>query len=183
MIPQHYSRDITKRCQSLICSLGLIVEGDLQDDDEFGGTLRTTFLLAMAMPMIILPFDRIFKPGTGKNRVGNDRELDKQLADDVDDVLGRGKTFGEAPFVKNNSWSYVPNHARFNIAGTWLSKLLDALADSEAIKAAGTAPVMSRLMLKRTLRTLPVIEAMRPWRAGQDQHSLYIWPDEREAPL
>ena len=31
---------------------------------------------------------------------------------------------------------------------------------------------MSRSMLKRPLRTLPIIEAMRPWRAGQYQHSL-----------
>lgn len=139
MIPEHYSRDITRRCQSLICSLGPIVEDGLQDDDEFGGTLRTTFLLAMAMPMVILPVDRIFKPSTGATRVGDDRELDEQLADDVADVLGPGKTFGEAPFAKTKSWSYVPNQTRFNIAATWPSELLDELAAPEAFKAARTA--------------------------------------------
>ncbi len=53
----------------------------------------------------------------------------------------------------------------------------------DSFRRAARQWVMSRLMLKRSLRTLPIIEAMRPWRTGQDQYPQYIWPDEREAPL
>jgi len=55
--------------------------------------------------------------------------------------------------------------AAASAAGLWFHQNADS----------GTAykfVAMSRSMLKRPLRTLPIIEAMRPWRAGQYQHSL-----------
>jgi hypothetical protein len=52
--PEHYSRDIVLRCQSLIRHLLPKVEERLSDEAQFGGPLRTTFLLAMATPMIVL---------------------------------------------------------------------------------------------------------------------------------
>ncbi len=42
---------------------------------------------------------------------------------------------------------------------------------------------MSRSMLKRPWRALPVVDARRPWRAGQCPYSPHAWPDGREAPL
>ena len=53
-LPNHYSRDIVIRCESLIRHLLPKIEQGLPDDVRFGGPLRTTFLLAMATPMIVL---------------------------------------------------------------------------------------------------------------------------------
>ena len=57
--PQHYSRDIARRCQYLISHLHPIVTAGLPNDAQFGGSLTTTFLLAMATPMVVLPMERI----------------------------------------------------------------------------------------------------------------------------
>ena len=139
MIPEHYSRDIATRCQSLIRHLGPQVEAGLPDDAQFGGPLRTTFLLAMATPMVILPIERIFKPSTGATTAGDDTDLDEQLAGLMADALGPGKTFGEAPFAKTSCWSYVHGHTPFNIAGNWPPELLQALAAPEAVENARIA--------------------------------------------
>jgi hypothetical protein len=50
MIPAHYSRDIVRRCQSLIRNLRPVIKQGQPGDGEFGGPLDTTFLLAMATP-------------------------------------------------------------------------------------------------------------------------------------
>ena len=59
MIPEHYARDIVERCDSPIESLLPVV---IDDSDQFGGPLGTTFLIAMSTPMILLPLERILKP-------------------------------------------------------------------------------------------------------------------------
>src|SRR5579883_3143229 len=89
VIPEHYSRDIALRCQSLIRELRPVVKGGLADDRRFGGPLETTFLLALATPMIVLPIERIFKPAEpGAAPAGDDRKLDPALAEEMADVLG-----------------------------------------------------------------------------------------------
>jgi len=139
MIPAHYSRDIARRCQSLIHHLWPRVVAGLPDDARFGGPLQTTFLLAMATPMVILPFDRIFKPSTGAERVGDDTKLDEELANLVTDALGPEKTFGKAPFAATNCWNYVHGYPLFDIAGNWPRELLKKLATPEAAKNAEAA--------------------------------------------
>jgi hypothetical protein len=139
-IPEHYSRDIVLRCQSLIRHLLPKVNEGLPDDVQFGGPLRTTFLLAMATPMIVLPVERLFKPAThNAGQAGDDRELDPALADEVRDVLGEGRTFGQAPFAKTTTWSYVHRHQQFNIADNWPINLLHSLDEPQAVAAARDA--------------------------------------------
>ena len=138
MIPQHYSRDIAARCQALISQLYTRVADGLPDDDHFGGPLSTTFLLAMATPMIVLPIEWIFKPSIG-DTAGDDRKLDEGLAGLMADALGPGKTFGETPFAAANCWSYVDGYPLFNIANTWPHALLQKLAAPEAFENARKA--------------------------------------------
>ena len=64
MIPENYSREIAQRCQSLIRNLRPVVAQGLPDEEQFGGPLSTTLLLALAAPMIVLPIERLFKPAT-----------------------------------------------------------------------------------------------------------------------
>lgn len=141
MIPEHYSRDIAQRCQSLIRELRPVVQRGLAGDRQFGGPLGTTFLLALATPMIVLPIERIFKPAeAGAAQAGDDRELDPALADEVADVLGPARTFGAAPFAVHGHWTYVSGYRPFNIADTWPADLLQDLAAPDACARASDAP-------------------------------------------
>ncbi|HLG89128.1 MAG TPA: hypothetical protein VKZ79_18255 [Alphaproteobacteria bacterium] len=141
MIPEHYSRDIALRCQSLIRELRPVVKGGLADDRRFGGPLETTFLLALATPMIVLPIERIFKPAEpGAAPAGDDRKLDPALAEEMADVLGPMQKFGAAPFTGRDHWSYVPGYQPFNIADAWPRDLLCDLNATEAFACASDTP-------------------------------------------
>jgi hypothetical protein len=144
--PEHYSRDVVLRCQSLIHHLLPSIDDGLPDEAQFGGPLRTTFLLAMATPMIVLPIERLFKPAAGNTaQAGDDRELDPALAEEVHDVLGEGRLFGEAPFL-TKAWSYVEGYPPFNIAHDWPHDLLTSLAKPEAIEVAQKTPARRVLL-------------------------------------
>ena len=145
--PNHYSRDIVIRCESLIQHLLPKIDDGLPDDFRFGGPLRTTFLLAMATPMIVLPVERLFKPGNPRAaQAGDDRELDPALTSALDGVLGNSRRFGNAPFAQAGAWSFVQGYLPFNIAGGWPNDLLAALSGQAARDAAHTAPA-SRILL------------------------------------
>jgi hypothetical protein len=144
--PEHYGRDIAIRCQSLIQHLLPKVEGGLPDDALFGGPLRTTFLLALATPMVLLPIERIFKPGAGRKGVGDDREIDRGLAARVADTFGNETTFGKSPFGGDGDWRYVTGYRLFNIARPWPEDLLEALDDQDATNRALDAPAQKILL-------------------------------------
>lgn len=145
--PNHYSRDIAVRCESLIRHLLPKIKEGLPDDPRFGGPLRTTFLLAMATPMIVLPVERIFKPGNpGAAQAADDRDLDPALAKELAGVLGATRSFGDAPFAQGGAWSYVQAYPPFNIAGEWPDELLAALSAPQAFEAARNAPARRVLL-------------------------------------
>ena len=148
--PDHYSREIAVRCQNLILHLLPKINEGLPDDPQFGGPLRTTFLLAMATPMIVLPIERIFKPATRHApQVGDDREFDPALAEAVGNILGGSRTFSDAPFFANTEWSYVQGWPPFNVAGDWPHELLGSLGTPQAIDAARNAPASHILLVLR----------------------------------
>jgi hypothetical protein len=133
--PQHYSRDIAQRCKRLIENLWPSVKQGFPDDAQFGGTFSTTFLLAIATPMIVLPIERIFRPASERaDQVGDDRQI------------GPARAFGAAPFVEPGRWSYVPEYPKFNIADEWPPKVLGSLAAPEAQTAADHAPARQILL-------------------------------------
>lgn len=138
--PQHYSLEIATRCERLIEQLCDKVGEDRRLVDEWGGPLRTTFLLAMSTPMLVLPMERLFRPLFSKVGVANDAELDPTLAQRVSDTFGNGRTFGDAPFFDADSWAYVAATDIFPIAKSWPSETFDALDAPEAIAAAAHAP-------------------------------------------
>ena len=146
MIPEHYSRDIAQRCGSLIRYLRPIVQQGLPDDLQYHGPLNTTFLLALATPMIVLPIERIFKPADPRaTHAADDRDIDPALSREVDEVLGPTRRFGTAPFVVAGRWSYVPGYRPFNLASTWPDDLLQGLGTPHASTDADSA-LTSRLL-------------------------------------
>ena len=113
MIPDHYTRDIVERCDSLIESLLPVVMRD--SDTRFGGPLGTTFLVAMSSPMILLPIERMLKP-IDRGGVADDRIVDETLGKAVADALSPTARFGHAPFTREGAWSYIAGHPLFNLA-------------------------------------------------------------------
>jgi hypothetical protein len=135
--PSHYSTDIPERCQDLIALLIKHVEADSDTIGKWGGPLKTTFLLAMATPMIVLPIERIFMPAMRpQSRVADDTALDPRLDARVDDLLGVRRPFESAPFFERGMWHLVAHCDPFNIAGHWPPEILETLNSAEAEKCA-----------------------------------------------
>jgi len=100
----------------------------------------------MATPMIVLPLERIFKPGVGRAGAGDERKIDSKLAARVNDTLGPGKSFGGSPFAANGNWHYVRGQSPFNVAGPWPPDLLNTLNTADAAAAARAAPTQEILL-------------------------------------
>jgi hypothetical protein len=147
--PEHYSHDIVQRCESLIRHLSPIIKRGLPDDEKFGGPLDTTFLLALATPMILFPLERIYTPGKYPDNVADDRDIDSQLTAEVDAVLG-GCTLADAPWGMKDRWQFVPAYLPlFDLADGCPPDLLQKLASPDATTKANTA---SASVVLRVLR-------------------------------
>ena len=144
--PVHYSAEVPARCEALIGQLGPLVEEHSDPDGLWGGPLKTTFLLAMATPMLVLPLERIFKPliwdvvGVA-NDVAQDPDLDARFAE----ILGKGRTFGAAPFYEAGVWRYVPDYPAFKVGHDWPDDLLDGLA-AEGAEATASDAAASKIL-------------------------------------
>jgi hypothetical protein len=134
--PLHYSLDIVTRCRSLLQHLMPHVQKGLPDDKRFGGSLTTTFLLAMANPMIALPVERIFKPDEGRDVVADDRALNAGLSDEVNSVFDGKTKFKECPFFAQTDWRLVRNVKPFNIADWGNDGVFETLAGGAGKNAA-----------------------------------------------
>jgi len=138
------------RCQTLIEMLGSEVADVSDPDGRWGGPLKTTFLLAMATPMIALPLERIFKPAQDyHDGVADDRELDPGLSNQVVEVLAPDRRFEQAPFFEPGAWSYVPTLDRFKVAEDWPARALRSLGAPAAQQAAAVAPARDVLLALR----------------------------------
>lgn len=145
--PIHYSTEIVTRCQSLITDLYPHIQGDRRDDKRFGGPLTTTFLLAMATPMILLPVERLFQRELNRAGVADDRQIDKALTKSVQEMLT--KKFGQTPFGNGIDWRLVADVKSFNIADWTDTKPLQKLSEPAAKTAAFDAPATDVLLILR----------------------------------
>jgi hypothetical protein len=137
--PAHYSLEIVARCRNLIAELEPIVRAGLKSDKKEGGPLTTTFLLAMATPMIGLPIERIFKAQEG-NLVADDSELNPDLSNEVRRVLDGKLKLEKAPFSKDIDWRLLRNVKPFNIAVWESAEHFAALSNNDARVAANSTP-------------------------------------------
>ena len=136
-IPTHYSQDLPDRCYQLIEQLWPAVQEVRAKGQEHLGPLTTTFLLAMANPIIVLPIERIERHrGKGAGGYVNDRPLDGPLAEEIDRVLGAAR-FDQCPFFTDGQWRFATtdfDHQNFALEFPWALK--EALGDDNAIEAA-----------------------------------------------
>lgn len=138
-IPTHYSQDLPDRCYQLITKLWPAVNDTYADGQEHLGPLTTTFLLAMANPIIVLPIERIERhKGKGVGGYVNDRPLNGHLALEVDRVLGAAR-FEQCPFFEEGQWRLATiafDHQNFALE--FPHELRVALDQSAALGAAAT---------------------------------------------
>jgi hypothetical protein len=117
--PTHYSVEIAARCQNLIELLVDQAGTDPETVARWRGPLRTTFLLAMSTPMLVLPMERLFKPLLRKAGVADDSGLDKAVGDQVLKTFVDGRPFKDADFYEEQAWSYIDATNAFSVAGEW----------------------------------------------------------------
>ena len=141
--PNHYSQELTERCQFLIERLLPIVRHGLKGDETFRGPVTTTFLSAMATPMIVLPVERLFKAESLDNPAGHDAELDETLTKEVRRTLGL--RFDKTPFGKLGGWSFLQVRTPFSISGDWPPEILLNLNSPSALDSAAASPA-SRIL-------------------------------------
>jgi hypothetical protein len=135
-IPDHYSRDLPGRCLHLIERLWPQVKHVAEPGAGHLGPLTTTFLLAMATPIICLPIERIQRHLGSDYGYMNDRELDPDLRDEIGRVF-RLARLDRAPFFESGSWHYVEaSYQDQNLAVQAPYQLLESLASRSAIERA-----------------------------------------------
>lgn len=138
--PTHYSTEIVTRCQRLIDGLGGRIAEDTALAEEFRGPLRTTFLLAMSTPMIVLPMERLYKPLIGRQGVADDTALDPNLSGRVLEQFD-GRSVRNTPFFIEDDWRYIDATAGFRLADPWPTRVFDTFDDPATVAAAADAPL------------------------------------------
>lgn len=135
--PVHYSSEVPARCQALIEMLADKVLEDGDPEGRWGGPLKTTFLLAMATPMVVLPIERLFKPVVwGAGVIANEEGMDPGVSRRVAEDLGPARRFEDVSFFRKNAWSYIADSPAFPVSNEWPKEVLDELAGDGARQAA-----------------------------------------------
>ena len=139
--PTHYSTELATRCQRLIDRLIDQVEQDAILSQEFRGPLRTTFLLAMSTPMIVLPMERLYKPVINRAGVADDTPIDPMVKSRVQAVFD-GRAFRDTPLFEDDQWAYIAETQSFPVADPWPSPVFDELDRPGSKEAASAAPMV-----------------------------------------
>jgi hypothetical protein len=140
--PLHFSLELPQRCLQLIDELWPYVENVRQADRRGLGSLTTTFLISMSIPIINLPVERIEKHRNAQNDgYADDRCIDPKVAAAVLDTLG-GQILSKAPFYRPSEWSFAMREKNqlFNIAKPFPDDLASELASEEAAASAAKMP-------------------------------------------
>jgi hypothetical protein len=137
--PLHTSLELPQRCLQLIDELWAAVENTKEKQHPELGSLTTTFLLAMSMPIINLPLERLVN-GHQVGKYANDRHLDKAVTDAIDHVVG-GHPLKDAPFYTPDTWSFFTSGPDFNIAEPMPDDITGALSSKKALLDANKMPV------------------------------------------
>lgn len=140
--PLHYSLELPQRCLQLIDGLWKHVEKTRQAHHPELGSLSSTFLISMSMPIINFPVERIERHVNAKNEsYADDRINDPKLAEAVATILG-GQKLSKAPFYSSHVWSFATHRDKppFNIARGIPDDIAAELGSEEAAIRASNMP-------------------------------------------
>lgn len=140
--PQHYSRELPDRCLRLIEELWPAVAEVHVPGQQHLGPLTTTFLLAMATPIITLPIERVERHfGMGTGGYVDDRHLDDLMTDEVRRVFKLHR-FESAPFFAAGQWRFTSVHYNGeNLSQHLPEQIAEGLNSAEALGAAAELQV------------------------------------------
>jgi hypothetical protein len=137
-IPSHYSTQLPERCWYLVETLLPAVEKIEMPGEDALGPLKTTFLLSMAMPLVLIPIERIERHRDAeKTGYMDERFRDASVTAAIDLALG-GSPIRKAPFFIPGSWYFasIQYEPEMNLAFNFPDALADALATPHAASAA-----------------------------------------------
>lgn len=144
-LPQHYSQELPQRCLHLIETLWSASEEVGFPGQEHLGPLTTTFLLALATPIITLPVERLERhrqrAERGEEGYMDDRPLNPDLALAVDAALGE-RPLHQSPFFADHDWRFVSfaYEVGQNLAISFPEQMSAQLCQPEARDAAYDLP-------------------------------------------
>lgn len=141
--PDHYSAELPARCLRLLDELQPCASQIfMPDQDEGLGPLTATFALTMAIPIITLPYERIFKPNGSGFHYADDRRLNESLAAAVKTEMNRPK-FSSSSLFQSNIWSFVQvvQNELFNLGEGFPYPVAQELSRAEAFNFAAKMPV------------------------------------------
>lgn len=141
-IPSHYSTQLPERCWHLIERLLPEVEKiGMPDEDELG-PLKTTFLLSMATPLVLIPIERVERHRSAEMTGYMDERFSEENVTAAIDLALGGRPIGKAPFFVPGSWNFasMPYESDMNLAFNFPRALEDALALPDAVMAACRMP-------------------------------------------
>jgi hypothetical protein len=133
-IPYSYSSELPARCLKLIDVLWTEVNKVSNGDGL--GPLTSTFLLAVAMPMIVLPIERIaLKPGNKSSYI-DDSEFELELSKKFRHAY-KLNCLADAPFIEKDAWRFAKWEKvedPLNMAKEFPQELWDRLESVQATK-------------------------------------------------
>lgn len=149
--PEHYSADIPERCLHLIEKLlpraeQIFMPGQHKDL----GPLVSTFVLTMSIPVITLPYERIFKPDDSEFSYADDRHVRTNLSFEVKSQMNLPK-LSESRFFGLDWWRFtkVGENSLFNLADGIPDHVADALSIEKARQDASNMPVTQWISIIR----------------------------------
>ncbi len=115
------------------------------------GSLSTTFLITMSIPILTIPTERIARAADENSPgIADDRDLDVRLTKAFDDVLKLSK-LSQAPFFATNAWRFlfVPAETKINVAKGLSDEITAALSAQAASDAASSLPTAKFVSILR----------------------------------
>lgn len=141
--PQHYSADLSSRCLRLLEELEPhAAQTFMPGQDERLGPLTATFALTMAIPIITLPYERLYNLRNADFHYADDRQLKDELTASLKAEMGLEK-LSHAKFYRPDVWSFVTiDHPPFfNLANEFPYPVSENLSRDTAKSAADNMPV------------------------------------------
>ncbi len=140
-LPTLYSIQVPLRTHRLVQELWPIVEN--KPYDEHGGPLATTFLVAMAGPMITFPVERIKlgQKGLTPSKVAKSEGLLTEVQSEAINTVLENTALKETPFFQSNAWRFAQFKAYPEFRVSKLPDyVLEALTKDEAATVAANIP-------------------------------------------
>jgi len=168
MIPAVFTYDFPERCIALLDALESPARNTFLPAHGETGPLITTFAISMAMPLIIVPIERL---GTYRNASKQDRAHLPQMYERVKRELM--KPFGQTCFRGNGRWSLATTPHIVRAPADWASAIdqvegLFAPRHRQALDNLSGSEVLNGLRHALAHGSIAYLDEAGRWEPGQE---------------